>query len=62
MHGYDIELDIQPGIVVSMEFEAVLEGRFNLTFHGDQIGDSHDSNDGHGGNEIIVSTLVVNPG
>ena len=61
LHGYDIELDIQPGAVASMEFEAVLEGRFNLTFHGDHVGDSHAGSDGHGEGEVIISTLVVNP-
>lgn len=62
LHGYDIELNIQPGAVASMEFEAVLEGRFNLTFHGDHhVGDSHADSDGHSEAEMIISTLVVNP-
>jgi hypothetical protein len=61
LHGYDIELDIEPGQVATMEFEAVLEGRFNLTFHGVHIGHGHSDSDGHREDEMVISTLVVNP-
>ncbi len=65
LHGYDIELDIESGQVATMEFEAVLEGRFDLTFHGVHTGHSHSGSDGNSGghseDEMVISTLVVNP-
>jgi len=34
LHGYDLKLDIEPGSLVEMRFDAAVTGRFPITSHG----------------------------
>jgi FtsP/CotA-like multicopper oxidase with cupredoxin domain len=45
LHGYDIELDVEPGTPAEMKFEATASGRFPVTSHG--FAGQHDEH-GHG--------------
>ncbi len=46
LHGYDIELALQPGQAAVMQFRAHATGRFQITSHG--FGDAHGAGHHHG--------------
>lgn len=41
MHGYDLKLDVEPGRLAEMHFDAAVSGRFPVTSHGFGSGHGH---------------------
>ena len=66
LHGYDIEKDIEPNVVVDLMFVADATGRFRITFHeaSDEHG-GHDASTDHSGSDADedkdVGYLEVRP-
>ncbi len=68
LHGYDIELHLDPDDTATMEFKANATGRFKITFHraeetheegGDEI--EHGEEDEHTEEEKEIASLEVLP-
>jgi hypothetical protein len=53
MHGYDILLDVEPGSVAEMNFEAKVSGRFPITSHGFGAVGGKDHSHSHGHDALL---------
>jgi plastocyanin len=65
LHGYDIELDLEPGATATMEFEADATGKFDFTYHsagGEEHEDEHEEAMEGGHAELFESETLENAG
>jgi hypothetical protein len=60
LHGYDIEVDLDPSETAIMELTANASGSFNITFHaGNGEGDGESSHEEE--EEKVIASLEVRP-
>jgi len=52
LHGYDIELDVEPGAPAEMHIDATASGRFPVTSHG-FAGELDEHGHGHGHQTLL---------
>ena len=66
LHGYDIQMDVAPGEVADLFFEADATGRFKITFHRLEAGEGDHVEEEEGEHEeeeeeVQIGVLEVGP-
>ena len=60
LHGYDIEVDLDPNETARMEFTANATGKFKITFHAGDEGE-HNESSREEEEEKVIASLEVRP-